>query len=24
VEINGCGCMINAVVEEITRHTSAN
>jgi ABC-type transporter Mla MlaB component len=24
VEIKGCGCMINAVVEEITRHTSAN
>jgi len=24
VEIKGCGCMINAVVEEITRHSSAN
>ena len=24
VEIRGCGCMTKAVVEEITRHASAN
>jgi len=24
VEIKGCGCMTKAVVEEITRHASAN
>ena len=24
VEIKGCGCMMKAVVEEITRHASAN
>ena len=24
VEIRGCGCMMKAVVEEITRHASAN
>jgi ABC-type transporter Mla MlaB component len=24
VEIQGCGCMVNAVVEEITRHASPN